>query len=146
MWKFLTNLFKKHSVISFKQGLDLTELPVCTFYQGDRKLNLLLDTGSNNSVIDSNILENIEHTSIDETTTLTGVEGTGKEAHFCEIAISYDHKIYRDTFVVSDLSTVFTALKKESGVQLHGIIGNKFFQKYQYVLDFQSLIAYSKLN
>ena len=32
--------------------------------------------------------------------------------------------------------------EKESGLKLHGIIGNRFFEKYKYVLDFKDLIAY----
>ena len=39
--------------MSFKEAMDLVELPVVTFYNGDKKLNFLLDTGSNMCVINS---------------------------------------------------------------------------------------------
>ena len=35
-------------------------------------------------------------------------------------------------------------VKAESGVNMVGIIGNEFFRKYKYVLDFDELVAYSK--
>ena len=38
---------KKSSEISFREAMDLAELPVITFYNGDKKINFLLDTGSN---------------------------------------------------------------------------------------------------
>ena len=45
------NKVKEQTKISFKEGLDLTELPIVTFNQGDVKLHFLLDTGSNISFI-----------------------------------------------------------------------------------------------
>ena len=36
--------------ISFKEALDLTELPIVTFIGKGRKLNFLIDTGANNRV------------------------------------------------------------------------------------------------
>ena len=45
--KFISKLFDIHpDAMSFKQGMDLTGIPVCTFNQGDKKLNFILDTGS----------------------------------------------------------------------------------------------------
>ena len=38
--------------MSFQNSMDLAELPVVTFRQGDKKINFLLDTGSNNCIID----------------------------------------------------------------------------------------------
>ena len=46
--------------------------------------------------------------------------------------------------MISDLDKPFNNIKKESGVTIHGILGNNFFKKYKYVLDFDKLIAYSK--
>ena len=42
----LAGIKKKNSEISFREAMDLAELPVITFYNGDRKINFLLDTGS----------------------------------------------------------------------------------------------------
>ena len=42
------------------------------------------------------------------------------------------------------MNTVFTSIKNETGVTLHGLIGNSFMQKYKYVLDFDEMVAYSK--
>ena len=34
-------------------------------------------------------------------------------------------------------------IKLEYGINLHGILGSTFFQKYRYVLNFDELVAYS---
>ena len=52
---------RKRVNMSFKEAMDLVELPVVTFYNGDKKLNFLLDTGSNISQINSSILPLLDH-------------------------------------------------------------------------------------
>ena len=49
-----------NSRMSFKEALDLIELPIVTFYQGDKKLNFMLDSGSNLSIIDINAINNLK--------------------------------------------------------------------------------------
>lgn len=141
----IKQLFKKKTPIPFGQGFFLTELPVCTFRQGDKNFNFLLDTGSNDNLIDLSIKDSIEHKTIEGATThLTGVEGKSFEVNAAVLSISYKDQKFTDVFMLADLSAIFAKVKKENGVTLHGIIGSKFFYKHQYVLDFKELIAYSK--
>lgn len=135
---------KQDNIISFGQGFALTELPVISLYQGNKSFNFLLDTGSNDSIIDSNILNKIEHTESDRKSSLFGVEGNSQEVSACNITLSYGDSDYPYEYIVVDMKAPFSKIKSESGVTLHGIIGSKFFNAYKYVLDFDSLIAYSK--
>ena len=57
--------------------------------------------------------------------------------------VGYRSQSYEDDFQVVDLSQAFGNIKQEFGINLHGIIGNTFFQKYRYVLNFDELVAYS---
>lgn len=136
---------KNRSKISFKESMDLTEIPVVTFYNGDKKLNFLLDTGSNMSHINSSVLNNLEYEKIDNSTEIIGMEGNSLEcSSFCTMNISYKNQKFNEEFSIIDLDKAFEAVKKESGVQVHGILGSKFFEKYRYILDFNELIAYIK--
>ena len=146
MKKIFNKLFNNQkNIMSFKQGFDLTELPIVTFYQGDKKFNFLLDTGSNNSVIDSNILNQIEYTPINASSEFFGVDGNKKKVNMCNIKLTYKDTEYSYEYVINNLGKPFGNIKQESGVTLHGIIGSKFFNKFRYVLDFNELIAYSKV-
>lgn len=138
-------LGKRQEAISFRQGFELTELPVITLWQGDKKYNFLLDTGSNNSVIDSNVLKHMEYEKIEKSTSFCGVEGISKTLPICRITVSYKDKKYPYEYVINDMKEVFGSIKKETGVTLHGIIGSKFFNQFKYILDFEELIAYSKV-
>ena len=67
MFKKLFNKLSGKNIesMSFMESMNLTELPVVTFYQEDKKFNFLLDTGSSDCIIDSNILDQIEHQEYD---------------------------------------------------------------------------------
>lgn len=141
----INKILNKHSdAMSFKEAFDLTEHPICTFYQGDKKIHLLLDTGSNNCIIDSTFLKSLEHTMLNLKNTVSGLDGIEKESDVCTIKMSYKDKEYEYPYMVRDMSPVFDPVKKETGVTIHGILGAKFFNDYKYVLDFDELKAYSK--
>lgn len=145
--KKLLNIFKRKDnkdVISFGPGFALTELPIISLYQGENHFNFLLDTGSNDSIIDSNILDKLEYDMSDKQNSLFGMEGNKEIVRICNITLSYNGVDFPYEYNIRDMSAAFGSIKTESGVTLHGIIGSKFFNKYKYVLDFDSLIAYAK--
>ncbi|MGN0145091.1 MAG: aspartyl protease family protein [Clostridium sp.] len=137
---------KIDSYMSFKESMDLTELPVVTFYQGDTKINFLLDTGSNDSIINENALKelNIKHKNLNIKTATTGVNGEDVEGYKVEVEFNYKGYFFLYNFQIMDVSKAFDSIKKETGVNVHGILGNQFFKKYSYILDFDKLVAYSK--
>lgn len=143
--KLFNKLFpKKKETISFRASMDLAGLPVVTFAQGKNKFNFLLDTGSSLSIINKRILKNIEHTPYDNTVKLMGMDGINHEAKTCVIDLTFKDKHYVYPFLIQDMSKTFAAIKKDSGVTVHGLLGSSFFNEFKYVLDFDELIAYSK--
>ncbi len=135
---------KRGVSMSFRESMDLTELPVVTFYSSGTKLNFLLDTGSNNSIINKSILESVQYSKLDYEMTTFGMEGNKIVNNVYSIPIEYKGQKYDGEFTAIDMSDAFGHIKKESGVTIHGVLGSLFFKKYQYVLDFDKLIAYSK--
>ena len=134
----------RKDAMSFMEAMDLTNLPIVTFYQGDKKFNFLLDTGATLSVINQAALESITHTTINETGELYGVDGVKREVSYASIDLAYKNKDYTEKFQVLDMQEAIDQVKAESGVNMVGIIGSEFFRKYKYVLDFDELVAYSK--
>ena len=135
---------KKRENMSFREAMDLVELPIVTFYNKDTKLNFLLDTGSDLSYINKSILPSLEYTEISESRNIISVGGNSQSLGCCNMTVTYRNQKFIDRFYISDLNEAFGAIKAETGVQIHGILGSKFFAKYKYILDFESLIAYSK--
>lgn len=135
---------RNSSKISFKEAMDLVELPVVTFYNGDTKLNFLLDTGSNVSYINSSIIPLLVHEKTDKEMNTIGIEGNKVSNQFCKMSVTYKNQVFEEEFSIADLDEAFGVVKQESGVQIHGILGGKFFERYKYVLDFKELMAYIK--
>lgn len=135
---------KKKVKMSFKESMNLTELPVITFYNKSTKLNFLLDTGSNECVINSKIIDSLNYTKLDKKGSVFGMEGNSIDIDYISIDFTYNNKSYSSSFQVVDMQDAFDRVKQESGVTIHGILGNLFFEKYKYVLDFKELAAYTK--
>lgn len=135
---------KKKETMSFREAMDLTELPIITFYNNDKKLNFLLDTGSDLSHINKSLLPSLKYKEIDESRNIISVGGNTQSLGCCDMTVTYKNQKFIDRFYISDLDEAFGVIKAETGVQIHGILGSKFFAKYKYILDFESLIAYSK--
>ena len=113
--------------MSFRETLDLTELPIVTFRNNDKKFNFLLDTGATNSVINKSALADMVSNPTGKKDTIYGSDGNREEVY------------------AKDLDAAFGNLKVSHGVNLHGILGNSFFQRYRYVIDFDKLVAYSAM-
>lgn len=148
--KIINRIIDYHpSAISFKESMDLTGLPIITFCQIDEKgnenrFNFLLDTGSNDNVIDSNVLKDIEHEKVDYNGTLSGLDGIVNKVTACNISFFYKDREYPYFYLVKDMSAPFKTMKSDYGVTLHGILGSRFFNKFRYVLDFADLKVYNK--
>lgn len=145
--KFLQKLFDIHpDYMDFRSGLNLTGLPIISLQQGDKVFNFILDTGSSVNVIDSNILNQIEHKMVEDNgATLYGIEGNKQSVQVCNITLSYKEKSYPFDYLIKDMKDAFTHLKKNHGATVHGLLGSGFFNRYKYILDFNELIAYSKV-
>ena len=130
--------------MSFKESMNLVELPIVTFYNGNTKLNFMLDTGANMCVINSRIIDSLDCKKLDEKGSIYGMEGNITEIEYISMDFTYNSKSYNSSFQVVDMQEAFDRIKQESGVIVHGILGSKFFEEYKYVLDFKELIAYTK--
>ena len=135
---------KKRENMSFREAMDLVELPVVTFYNKDAKLNFLLDTGSDLSYINKSILPSLKYKEVNESRSIISVGGNSQTLGCCDMTGTYKNQKFIDRFYISNLDEAFGAIKAETGVQIHGILGSKFFTKYKYILDFETLVAYSK--
>ena len=72
------------------------------------------------------------------------MEGSLKETEYTDIEFYNNSNKYSETFTIVDMSEAFTRLKEMHGVTIHGILGNSFFTKYDFTIDYNKLIAYGK--
>ena len=105
----------------------------------------VLDTGSVSSIIDSRVLDKLQYTEIEGKSIGYGVDGVEHHMDRVGIVLTYKDKDYPDVFRVLDMSASFDALKRDSGVTVHGFLSSTFFERYKYVLNYNELVAYSMI-
>ena len=133
---------KVNNRMSFKESLDLVGLPIVTFNQGNYKYHFILDTGSTLSVVNKDSLCIFNHSLLNKKGTNYGCEGNIVPVDFIKANIEYKNNVFEEEFQVVDLSKAFENIKNDHGVKVIGILGNSFFTKYKYILDFDELAAY----
>lgn len=136
---------KRKHFLSFMEGLNLTGLPIVTLSNNGVNLNFVLDTGSAHSILQKDVLPKLIYKKTDFVCQLSGIDNILREEEKTVIMqLQYKDKVVSGLFVVSDLSACFNDIKKETGVQLHGLLGSNFFTQNKYIIDYNEMIAYSK--
>ena len=129
---------------SFSKGFTSPNVPITTFYQGDKELNFIIDTGSDDNVINRNALKEIQYEMIDHNGTLAGVGGVFK-VEACNISFQYEGEDFTAKFLIADhLQQAFDDIRKAHAIHLHGMLGSKFLMENNIVLDFNNMVAYNK--
>lgn len=133
---------KGKDVMSFKQSMELCDMPIVTFYIGEKKLNFVLDTGCVQSMLDADIIDkyklNVSY--IGKNFEVWGANGKCSTDKMGVLGLYYNNKKFEETFVCSStIKHTFSWLKQNKGVIVHGLLGSNFFNTYKYILDFNKL-------
>lgn len=129
---------------SFAPGFTSPNIPIVTFNQGDKELNFIIDTGSDDNVVNRNTLKDITHEMIEYEGTLSGVGGTFS-IEACNIPFQYGDEKFTAKFIISDhLQQAFDEIRKAHAIPLHGMLGSKFIKNNNLVLDFNNMVAYNQ--
>lgn len=104
-------------------------------------LCFLIDTGATHNIVFSYVYEEISQyfSVLQDTSCLMGIEGTQQKANQVDTSISFDNKESRVTFSVMEANAAILQVQKESGVQIHGILGIPFLTQNKWILDFNKL-------
>ena len=125
---------------SFDDAITKTSVPVITIETEGKSYNFLIDTGSDNSFIDSSIESEVNNKDlIGYQGGITGATGSqSQRTSVYKITFTCGGKELTDNFTVNNFSTIFNYIRERSGIQVHGILGSRFLTKYGALLDFES--------
>ena len=139
-----TNKNKSFLSFSFSQGFKSPNIPIATFKQGDKELNFIIDTGSDDNVINRESLKEIEHEMVEHNGTLAGVGGVFN-VEACNITFQHEGDTFTTKFLIADhLQQAFDDIRRAHAIPLHGMLGSKFLMQNNIVLDFNNMVAYNK--
>ena len=125
---------------TLKYGLSKAKFPLIPIAVQDKHLCLLLDTGSNINILDTKVYEYfkdiIEH--IGELHHF-GIEGNTEQNNTVKMPFSFEGCSFNPIFSVVNLDKAFSKIHEESGIPIHGLLGNQFFIQHGWVIDFDKL-------
>ena len=124
-------------------GLSKANLPLITVKIQNQSLCFLLDTGSNVNMIDTQVYEFFKDVTeqVGEFSHF-GIEGNSEQAITVKLPFIFEGYTFAPVFSVVNLDKAFSKIYDESGIPIHGLLGNKFFVEQGWVLDFDKLELY----
>lgn len=136
---------KNVCTISFKETLELVEVPVATFKIKAKngkmmKMNFIIDTGASSSFIDINEVNKISEKCCKEYAQSESVCSAGGEIKASEntymIEFGYDDYVFNTEFFAIDLTDVRAYTKTNYGVNIVGMIGSDFLNAENTKIDY----------
>ena len=128
-----------------KYGLSKTGLPLIVVKIFNHDICLMLGTGCNRNIIDQQIYEHFrDKLAIQEASQeVLTLNGTAKGLTI-NLPFIFEHQEYNEPFICSNDTDPFKQIENESGIRIYGILGNNFFLKHEWIIDFERQEVYNK--
>lgn len=133
-----------HRTIPIKYSvynIGLPVIPVKLFNEENHSL-LIIDTGSDRSIMDIAVYNHFKDkiTNSEQGQNIITTNGTTSSTLTAQFDFTIDDTLkYSEPFTCMDCSVGFNQIQKETGYQLHGILGTDFLVKHQWKIDFEKL-------
>lgn len=125
---------------SLYYGLNSTRLSIILIDVKGEYLCYILDTGSTCSLIDSTVVEYFKDiVELVGDYHVSGIEGTKHKVDMITLPFIFEGQVYKPKFYVKPLLDAFSGIEKESGIQVHGLLGTDFLLENQWIISFNNL-------
>lgn len=131
--------------LSFADNMGRLKLPIVFLTNNGQSFNFLIDTGATLSVIDSNILDKLDYSKLDIKGNAYGIDGNIVNVDYVAMTLSHGDTKFVEQFQVMRLDA-FDNLRETDNIDLAGILGGAFLKRYNFVVDYKELIAYTKID
>lgn len=121
-------------------GLQKTGLPLILTSGKLKNICFLIDTGSTHNILFDFVYEHFkdEFKLLNCTCRTMGIEGHYKETPVIEATFNFEGIDYTSTFSVLDATDAIAQVQKETGIQIHGVLGIKFLIENKWIIDFET--------
>ena len=129
--------------ICFKEAYKRTDLPVISLKINGKYEWFLVDSGASCNLIKQSYFDTIKDKP-EVTENKNGIY-TGSDqikSEYCTFDLSYKKtKFNQEVFNIAQLN-VFDINRSKYGMNIVGIVGSPFFNKYKWVVDFQDMVIW----
>lgn len=141
--KDIERLERSKKNMSFLESFQLTRLPILCFKNNGKPVNMILDSGSTDCIIDKTSLSQFEYEPSDQQGDVVGIQSVSEVGNYVFLPLTYKERTFEIECLAVDMTTTLKEIKDTYGVTIHGVVGTDFFSKYKYILDFNEMVAYS---
>lgn len=126
--------------IPIEFGLNKVGLPLIVT-SSKPNLCFLIDTGATHNIVFSYVYEELLSlfSTLGHVHKMIGIEGKENNVSQVKTNLSFEYKETSVTFFVLEATKAVKQIQKESGIQIHGILGIPFLTQNKWVLDFNNL-------
>ncbi len=132
---------KQQIVYPLNYGLSKTGMPLIAVEMEGENLCFLLDTGATLNLLDKRVFEHLNNGKNElspiETISNFGIDGIETKVPRIEQVFKFENALFKTKFSIFDTSTAFNKVEVESGIQIHGILGNEFLLENEWIIDFE---------
>lgn len=125
----------------FIKILGLPVIPLKLFNETNSSL-FLIDTGSDRSIMDIAVYNHFKDkiTNSEQGQNIITTNGKTSSTLTAQFTFTIDDSLkFSEPFTCMECSVGFNQIEKETGYQLHGILGTDFLVKHQWKIDFEKL-------
>ena len=122
-------------------NIGLPVIPVKLFNETNSSL-LIIDTGSDRSIMDIAVYNHFKDkiTNSEQGQNIITTNGQTSSTLIAQFIFTIDDTLkFSEPFTCMECSVGFNQIEKETGYQLHGILGTDFLVKHQWKIDFEKL-------
>ena len=122
-------------------GIERIGLPVIITSGKLKNLCFLIDTGSDSNHIFDFVYNHFrdEFKPLDAKVRIAGIEGNFREFPLVEATFGFEGKDYTSVFSVTNAGNASKIIQDETGIQIHGILGTRFFLENKWIIDFETM-------
>lgn len=130
-------------ILSFEEGFKRIKLPVVEIKSGDTILTFLVDSGSQASYIDKNIITHIDANCDPNTQgTVVGINKTTCQTTLCIVSLQAMGQMFSFPMQTFDFNEAIPSEEDlTGGIVLSGVLGSDFLQKYNGIIDYKHKIV-----
>lgn len=119
------------------QGLENKDIPYITIIIQGQELNMLVDSCAGVSIISASILDNLSYKDCDRKVCMSALTGESISSKMVTISVPINDREVEEDFLVHSNDDIGN-FKKLYGIQIHGILGNEFFEKTGCKIDYRN--------
>lgn len=132
---------------SFDKGLNKTGLPIVQVRTRSFLLGFILDTGATHSLIDEGVvtqLGKLVQECPNNSQVIMGIEGNSQQNKAVQLSFTLQNHSYTQQFVCQPLYNALVGFERDHQIPVHGLLGNDFLIRHQWIIDYQTQTIYLK--